>query len=285
MKRWNAILLGAVALLVIGVALINRQPSARPAAEENMMNVPAVKTAGPRVPVLVELFTSEGCSSCPPADDLLSQLDKSQPLPGVEVIVMSQHVDYWNQLGWADPYSAAEFSARQSDYSAAFGRDGVYTPQMVVDGQAEFVGSNRERAREAIASAARAPKATITLKRGESDKEADATTTALQLRVENLPPVSKGDTAEVLLAITESDLRSSVSRGENSGRRLTHTAVVRQMNVVGTLTAGSTEAFTAAPVLMLAGNWKRANLRAVVFVQGRESRKVLGAAATSLAVQ
>jgi hypothetical protein len=283
MKRWNAVVIAAVAALVISVALINRSRVATHAVEENAMNVPASTNVGPRVPVLVELFTSEGCSSCPPADELLTQLDKAQPLNGVEVIVMSQHVDYWNQLGWADPYSAAEFSARQSDYSATFGRDGVYTPQMIVDGQAEFVGSNRERAREAIASAARAPKATITLKNGESGGQTNAATIPLQLRVEKLPPVSAGDTAEVLLAVTESDLRSSVSRGENSGRRLSHTAVVRQLSVVGT--AVSKEAFTASPVLTIPDNWKRANLRAVVFVQERESRKVLGAATTSLALQ
>ncbi|MDX6694328.1 MAG: hypothetical protein QOF02_1931 [Blastocatellia bacterium] len=283
MKRWNAVLLGAVALLVVAGALINRKPVATHFVEENAMNIPSSSAAGPRVPVLLELFTSEGCSSCPPADDLLSQLDKTQPLAGVEVIALSQHVDYWNQLGWADPYSTAEFSARQSDYSAAFKLDGVYTPQMVVDGQAEFVGSNRERARDAITSAARSPKATVILKRDESGGQANATTAPLQLRIENLPPISAGDTAEVLLAVTESDLLSSVSRGENSGRRLTHTAVVRQLSIVGT--AGSNAAFKASPVVTIAKDWKRDNLRAVVFVQERASRKVLGAATTSLAVQ
>jgi hypothetical protein len=215
----------------------------------------------------------------------LVQLDSRQPIPGAEVIVLSQHVDYWNQLGWADPYSSAEFSARQGDYSTAFGHDGVYTPQMIVDGQTEFVGSNRERAREAIAAAARAPKAQITLSRGDATGGANAGTIPLQVRVEKLPPVSADDTAEVLLAVTESGLRSDVARGENSGRRLTHTAVVRQLSVIGTAATASSEAFTAAPVVNLSGEWKRANLRAVVFVQERQSRKVLGAASTSLARQ
>lgn len=283
MKRWNAIVIAAVAALVIFVALFNRKAVAPPAAEQQAANAPA--TTGARVPVLVELFTSEGCSSCPPADDVLSQLDSAQPLPGVEVIVMSQHVDYWNQLGWADPYSSANFSARQNDYSTTFGRDGVYTPQMVVDGQAEFVGSNRERAREAIASAARAPKATVTLERGATNADASAATIPLQVRVEKLPSISSGDTAEVLLAVTESNLLSSVSRGENSGRRLKHTAVVRQLSVVGTVSNEGGKAFTASPVVTLDKGWQRENLRVVVFVQERASRKVLGAATSSLVVK
>jgi hypothetical protein len=278
MKKWNALCIGTIALLVIfTVALLNRKPAVEGKTAEA---TGAAGAGGARAPVLVELFTSEGCSSCPPADDLLIRLEQTQPIPGAEVIVLSQHVDYWNRLGWTDPYSAAEFSARQGDYSTAFKRDGVYTPQMVVDGQAEFVGSNQERAREAIARAARAPKAILTLTRSAGGAGADAI--PLQIRVEKLPATSAGDTAEVLLAVTESNLRSNVSRGENSGRRLTHTAVVRQLGVIGTATAGSNEAFTATPVVTISNAWKRANLRAVVFVQERVSRKVLGAAAVSL---
>lgn len=282
MNKWNALFIGTVALLFIFVVvLINRKPAVSPVVMEQAADASGGVASGARVPVLVELFTSEGCSSCPPADDLLIRLEQTQPIPGAEVIVLSQHVDYWNRLGWTDPYSAAEFSARQGDYSTAFNRDGVYTPQMVVDGQAEFVGSNQERAREAITSAARAPKATITLTKNAGGASADAI--PLEVRIEKLPRTSAGDTAEVLLAITESNLRSNVARGENSGRRLTHTAVVRQLSVIGTASAGSSEAFTATPVVTLANSWKRANLRAVVFVQERASRKVLGAATMALA--
>lgn len=285
MKRWNALVAGAVAVLVIFVAVLNRKPSAPTVAEEKNVSEASATAAGPRVPVLVELFTSEGCSSCPPADDLLIQLDKTQPISGVEVVVLSQHVDYWNRLGWADPYSSAVFSARQSDYSTAFGQDGVYTPQMVVDGQAEFVGNNRARAQEAIAKAARAPKATISLSKSATTSDANASAVPLQLRVEKLPPISAGDTADVMLAVAESDLRSNVARGENSGRRLTHTAVVRQLSLIGTATAANNEAFTASPVVAIGQGWKRTNLRAVVFVQERQSRKVLGVASLSLAAQ
>src|SRR5947207_1240023 len=110
-------------------------------------------------PVLVELFTSEGCSSCPPADLLLARLQKEQPIKGVQVIPLSEHVDYWNQLGWTDPFSSGAFTSRQQSYSRAIRSTDVYTPQMLVDGTVAFVGSDSRKAIETLTAAARAPKA------------------------------------------------------------------------------------------------------------------------------
>jgi hypothetical protein len=263
--------------LACAAALIARR-AAGPSVIEAGYEWPA--STDQRVPVLVELFTSEGCSSCPPADELLMRLEQSQPVAGAEVIALSEHVDYWNRLGWRDPYSSAEFSRRQNDYARTFNTDDVYTPQMVVDGRAQFVGSNSGKAREVIEDSSRDSKSSVIVTIASEDKSAASLT--LAVRVEGLPETSKGNSAEVLLAITEGGLRSNVSSGENAGRRLTHSAVVRKFSRIGSIDSQNGGVFSAQPVVALDKAWKRESLKAVIFVQERASRRVTGVAAVPL---
>ncbi|MFN7925631.1 MAG: DUF1223 domain-containing protein [Bryobacteraceae bacterium] len=208
----------------------------------------------PRVPVLVELFTSEGCSSCPPADELLRKLGE-QPVAGVEVIALSEHVDYWNRLGWRDPFSAVQFSERQQRYAVQFGINGPYTPQMVVDGRVEFVGSDSRRLAGALRDAAERAKSPV-----------EITVEGTKLRAS--APEGRG---EMWLAITEDGLETDVSRGENSGRKLRHDAVVRKLVRMGRAPSATME-------LGLDASWRREHLSAIVFLQDPGTRAVTGVA-------
>jgi hypothetical protein len=244
---------------------------------KEVLNEPKAATSNyGTVPVLVELFTSEGCSSCPRADDLLSKLAKADSIPGVEVIALGEHVDYWNNLGWIDPYSKADFSHRQRDYSEAFDLDSVYTPQMIVDGHEEFVGGDWNRARAAILKAAKTQKGRVDLeltKKAQMDQ--DSPVIRLTIQVKDLPGRGANDDLEVLFAITENNLQTEVSRGENSGRSLHHSAVVRELNVLGLV--GANDEFVTERSISIPSAWRRENLRAIVFVQERRSHRVMAA--------
>ena len=223
--------------------------------------------AAHRTPVIVELFTSEGCSSCPSADAELARLVRDQPFADAEIIPLSLHVDYWNNIGWKDPFSAAAYSARQREYGQAFRLDSVYTPQMVVDGKAEFVGSDASRAADAIRRAASGAKAKVSV------TVADGTA-----KISVAGASSKG--ADVMLAVTEDGLSSNVRAGENSGRHLAHVAVVRSLRRVGGVDAKG--AYKGSIPLALGKDWKPKRLSAVVFVQERGARKILGAAQSAI---
>jgi len=270
-----AVLLAASAA---AFAFMRTQKSHKPGAHASAANASGSNSGAARVPVVVELFTSEGCSSCPPADALLARMDETQPVEGAEVIALAQHVDYWNHLGWSDPFSSREFSERQGAYSRAFGQDGVYTPQMVVDGRAEFPGGKTGTAYKEIERAAREPKAEVRLTRADAKAGSDAPV-RLSLSVEKRPKLSDGDSAEVLLAITEGGLASDVSSGENSGRKLKHAGVVRRLTKLGEVSAGT---FSADTDVTFGEGWRRENLRAVVFIQERASRRVIGASSLKL---
>ncbi len=228
-----------------------------------MADLPVMPIAkGGKQPVLVELFTSEGCSSCPPADKVLATLQRDQLIPNADVITLGFHVDYWDRLGWKDRFSSAEFSKRQKAYAARFGIDSSYTPQIVVDGVSEFVGSNRGQANEEIAKSASTAKGTIEIK--IDNNKLTGTVSGL----------NSGNRATIFLAVAESELSNRIANGENSGRTLEHTSVVRELKQIGTIDRKDTgKAFDVA--LPANSDWKTENVRYVVFVQENSTLKIL----------
>ncbi|MFI7219535.1 DUF1223 domain-containing protein [Micromonospora maritima] len=168
---------------------------------------------------VVEMFTSQGCDSCPPAEEVLSGIDRDARERGERVYTLGFHVDYWDHLGWADPYGAAAHTLRQEAYARAFGSGGLYTPQMIVNGTVEFVGSDRRRAASAIDAALATPPGTpLTL----AVVEAGDGRVVLDYGTGPLP-----EQARLNVALVERGLENDVPRGENAGRRLRQDTVVR----------------------------------------------------------
>ena len=224
-----------------------------------------------RVPVVLELFTSEGCSSCPPADALLSKLAQTQAVRGVEIIPLGMHVTYWDQLGWRDPASLPLATERQQDYSRVFGADRVYTPQAVVDGREELIGSAEAGVRQALTKAAQQPHARLAI---AASAGADAITA--DVTVGAIPSEIK-EKLHAWFIVTEDGLTSVVKRGENGGRTLRHDAVVR--SIAGADLGGAQLlSFRAS----LRPEWKRERMHVIALLQGKNSRRIFGAAQTVL---
>lgn len=202
-----------------------------------------------RAPILVELFTSEGCSSCPPADRVLEQLDP-------QAIVLSEHVDYWNQLGWKDPFSSHAFTQRQEAYTRQLKVDGPYTPEMVIDGAAELNGSDTVRAVQELRKAGQRSKASVRIARsGDS----------LQVDIADSP-----HSGNVYLALAENSAASQVAAGENNGRQLHHVSILRSIRKLGSVKKGA--GFAQAIPVPASGQ------RAIVFIQESDLGAVYGAA-------
>jgi hypothetical protein len=251
-----------VALLALGLAGLiaaHRQPRA--------------DAARPRVPVLAELFTSEGCSSCPPADGVLRRLVDEQPLDGVEVIGLSEHVDYWDRLGWKDRFSSPRFTERQQAYAQAFRSAQIYTPQLVIDGRTEVVGSDWAAIRRALAESARTSRAVVDV---SGKRSADGMAASVRVVVRDVPPAAVGPGTLVVIAVVEDDLVTEVGRGENARKRLRHAAVARALETIGRLEpAAASGDFTRQVELDPA--WRRDRLRVVAFVQDARTQAVVGA--------
>jgi hypothetical protein len=237
--------------------------------------------AGSAVPVVVELFTSEGCSDCPPADTLLERMIATPPVSGVEVIGLGQHVDYWDRLGWKDRFSSAALTSRQQAYQARFGTESIYTPQMVVNGRAELVGSDATAARNAILKASTTPHGHITIDIANVRAE-QAAPLGIAIAITDLPPIGRGDRADIVLAVTERGLTTDVKRGENHGKVLAHAPVVRYMATIGRIADGASSGTASGGDLALAPDWRRDHLAIVAFVQEQHGRAILASASVPL---
>jgi hypothetical protein len=182
--------------------------------------------AEPAGPVVVELFTSQGCSSCPPADALLGELAQRP-----DVVALAFHVDYWDYIGWKDPYASRAFTQRQRDYAQALRLHMVYTPQMVVDGRTDVVGSYRREVEAAIANAAQRSKLTVTI---ESDGQGGHRAVIPAAAGE-----PAGGAAGIWLAVFDGRQETRVTRGENGGRTLAEYNIVREWRRIGTWNGGA----------------------------------------------
>jgi len=262
MHRTFAFLAGA--LLSLGLIATARSCAGEAAA--------AFPTADePPAVILVELFTSQGCSSCPPADRLLSELEEIVG-PDVEVLPLAFHVDYWNRLGWRDPFSSPRWSERQSLYARAFDASRIYTPQLVIGGVFETVGSDR---RSVLALIERA--------RLENERRAEIEVTARLtggvLAVEAKVGGGLSSAAELWVAVAENGLATEVARGENAHRSLANDHVVRRLEKLAEVEPGGREP-GARELLELEDGWRRDRLEVVVFLQDPSSFAILGAART-----
>jgi hypothetical protein len=270
----RSIALVAVSLGVAGVlvwASMGRVGRAFTAGGDQWLHT-SVPASSDHVVVVAELFTSEGCSSCPPADEVLSRLVR-EPLGGTVVLGLGEHVDYWDHLGWRDPFSSSAFSNRQSEYQNRVFRTGsIYTPQLVVDGQFEAVGSDVSAVRRAIANAAKIPKAVIEL----AAWPAEAGQLGVHVLV-NLPStVAIRERADIIIALTQDHLTNDVRRGENGGRRLAHSAVVRSLTALGSLEP-TVRTFETKATVPVAADWNLDDIRIIGLLQERGTRRVVGA--------
>ncbi len=253
-----------VLLLLLSLCLLVASCGSETATNANTAEAPAAKPPEGRQPVLVELFTSEGCGNCPPADRQLAFLETQQPVPNADVITLGYHVDYFNDRGWKDEYSDAQYTKRQQLYSMRLGAENIYTPQMIVDGQSQFVGNNQQKASEAITRSASLDKPDFAVT--VNGDKADVVVTGL----------SRHMTATAVLAVAEDGLVSEVKAGSNRGKRLPHMSVVRKLQPFGKV-AETADEFRGSVQLPNDAAWKKENVRYIVYLQEDMSGRILAA--------
>ncbi|MCA9401204.1 MAG: DUF1223 domain-containing protein [Candidatus Omnitrophica bacterium] len=211
---------------------------------------------------VIELFTSEGCSSCPPADQLLRDLTKKADNENINIFTMSMHVDYWNNLGWKDPYSQNQFTRRQYRYADHFNQESVYTPQMIINGQYAFSGYRRDLAVQYIEEALSNEASYILNVKPEHEN--NHMTVAYMM---NPLPAN----ARIYLAVVERHLTQKVISGENRGIQLKHD------NVVRLLESQHLKDKKGEFTIYYDPSWHKDSLSLVVFVQQLDNLNILAA--------
>jgi hypothetical protein len=266
------------AVLFCGLLFLQTAPTANGRGLQGENNAMATEASNNAHPILVELFTSEGCSSCPPADALLQKLDTSQPIAGAQLIVLSEHVDYWDHDGWKDSNSSPALTERQIAYVRALGLKEPYTPQFIVDGSREMQANDQQSVSKVLQEAATAPAIPVHIEEASVDA---GNPTVLRTHIEADGGSDKRN-ADVYVAVALDHVESQVLHGENGGRHLTHVAVVQQITKIGKLPKG--KSFDETIQLKLKPGTDPKNVRIVAFVQEPGPGKVLGAAVQKPAV-
>lgn len=241
-----------------------------------MIPLRAQSGTGPRV-VLVELFTSEGCSSCPPADALLRRLNGTHNEAGQLIVGISEHVTYWNQLGWVDPFSDETYTARQNGYGGRFRLDEVYTPQVVVNGEAQVLGSDGNAILKAVAKLGAQTPVAVHID-SVADSEAGAKRT-LSVTFSIAGLAANG--ADVYAVIADDVAQSSVLRGENTGRTIAHVSVARSFNKVATLKDAKTVTVSLAVPGVIKGE-PETKRHLILFAQEKGQGRILAVESKAL---
>jgi hypothetical protein len=273
MRKRNVVL-GCLTSLAAGALSLAVRTAKPVRAAESPSESSRTHLSANGVPVVVELFTSEGCSSCPPADDVLAALERTQPVPGAEVVPLAFHVDYWDDLGWPDPFASPSFTSRQGTYAV---RGRMYTPQAVVDGRTELVGSNATGLQRAIEQAAQHTHTAVQIAVRSSGDVLEA-----HVHVGQLPTspggVSSNDVM-VFVALTQARAAIAVGYGENAGKSLHHTAIVRQLERAG---ATAPSGGDVRVNLRMPSGVPSTELRVVAFVQRVADHQIVGSATNAL---
>ncbi len=247
---------------IVGLSMATPLAAATPAPTHFNLTT----AVGQSAPVVLELFTSQGCSSCPPAESLLNTWGLELFQKG-KLLPLAFHVDYWNNLGWTDPFSLADFTARQNAYVPVLGMNSLYTPQAVLGGQADAVGSDAKTIQnrfQALATAQASTGLSLAAARKGSQVELEIKTTGTGI---------PGSDWTLNVALFENGLTTSVARGENGGRTLSENFVVRSFSRLYPVNANQKFEIPWDP------SWKKGSVGAAVYLQDRRSLRIDSSAA------